>query len=499
MSADIDWIAQARTTCLDGRALISGQRELTGGTRTLLSPRTGAALVEVATADEADVERVLSAATVAAESWAKTPPAVRGEILHAWADAVQAHRAELALLLALEVGKPVRAAYDVETRSLVRTLRWYAETADKCLGAHPDTGPSSVALVAREPVGVVAVVLPWNFPLSMVGYDVAPALAAGNAVVVKPSPQAPLAVLRACELAVEAGLPPDALAVLPDDGTTVGAALARHPLIDVVSVTGGEAAGRAYLRYAAEGVPKRVWPKLGGKSYVAVAADTPNLERAADAITWGAFFNQGAMCTGAARILVERPVYADFTGLLLDRIRALITGDPLRWPTDVGALAGDYLLEATQHAVRLALAGGGRCLTGTGDLEPVPGLGGRYVRPVLLADLPPEHPIHTEEIFGPVAAVAPVASIDDVAKSANASRYGIAFSLWTGSLKTAFRISKTVKAGTVWVNCFEGDDLSVPFGGVRRSGYGRDKSLAAIDKYTDLKTTWIQLDEQPSW
>jgi gamma-glutamyl-gamma-aminobutyraldehyde dehydrogenase len=446
-----------------------------------------------------DVERAVGAAAIAGAKWATTSAAERKRVLNAWADAIERHQRELAVLLTLEIGKPVRAAFEVETRSLLRSVRWYAEITDKFMGGHPDTGNMSVAIVDREAVGVVAVVLPWNFPLSMVGYDVAPALAAGNAVVVKPSPKAPLAVLRVCELAIESGLPPNVLSVTPDTGEAAGAALARHLLVDVVSVTGGEAVGRAFMGYAAETKPKRIWPKLGGKSFVAVGADAPNLDQAAAAVAWGAFFNQGAMCTGAARIFAEQPIFDEFCELLAGRVGALITGDPLHWPTDVGAISDELLFKETATAVSEAIAAGGRCLTGTGKSETFHELGGLYMRPCLLAGLPFEHSIYSAELFGPVAAVAACDSTDDVVERANRSRFGMAISIWTGSLHTALRNAKASKVGTVWVNCFESDDLSVPFGGVRRSGYGKDKSMAAIEKYTDVKTTWIQLDESSYW
>lgn len=496
-----NWRQLATEAALDGRALIGGERvaAMAGATVQLRSPRTGGPLADVAATTGADVDQAVRRAVIAGTRWADTPHAERKRVLHTWADSLERHRTELALLLTLEIGKPVQAALEVETRSLVRSVRWYAETADKYQGLHPDTGISSVAIVSREPVGVAGVVLPWNFPLSMVGYDVAPALAAGNAVIVKPSPKAPLAVLRACELAIHAGLPPDLLAVVPDDGAAAGAAIGRHPLVDVVSLTGGEAAGCAFLRYASEGVPKRIWPKLGGKSFVAVAADTPNLAYAAEAIAWGAYFNQGAMCTGAARIFAEEAVYDEFCELLTARAEALVTGDPLDWRTDVGALIDEGAFDATTEAVAEAITSGGRCLAGTGRRFDLDGLGGLYLAPCLLADAPETHAIYTHEIFGPVAAVAPCRKVDEVIERANRSRFGISFSIWTGSLHTALRASKASKAGVVWVNCFEGDDLSVPFGGVRRSGYGRDKTLAAIEKYTDLKTTWIQLGDQLQW
>lgn len=501
MTVTENWLESAAKLQADGRAITEHGRSAasSGATFTVSSARDGRTLADVAATDDVDVDRVVHSAVTAGMSWAAMRPSERKRLLHAWGDRIEGHREELALLLALEVGKPVRAALEVETRSFLQSVRWYAEVADKFTGSHPDTGGSSVALVGREPVGVVAVVLPWNFPLSMVGYDVAPALAAGNAVIVKPSPKAPLAVLRACELALEAGIPEGVLCVTPDDGQAAGAALARHALVDVVSVTGSGAAGRAFMGYISEGSPKRLWPKLGGKSFAAVAADFTNLDRAVDAIAWGAYFNQGAMCTGAARIFAETPIYEEFRELLAERTERLVTGDPLHWPTDVGALVGSDIAAVTTAAVSDALSSGATLLSGTGRPQDLDDLGGIYMQPCLLSDVPAEHAIYQNEIFGPVAAVASCGSVDEVVDLVNVSRVGMAMSIWTGGLRTAFRASKKSKVGTVWVNCFEGDDLSVPFGGLRRSGYGRDKTLAAIDKYTDFKTTWIQLDESSYW
>jgi gamma-glutamyl-gamma-aminobutyraldehyde dehydrogenase len=496
-----DWIDRRERLNIDGRALVGGERKdlEDGRSAVLLSPRDGEPLARVAHASHVDVDAAVRFSAAAQTEWAARPGAQRRGVLHAWADAVEQDALDIALVLSLEVGKPVRAALEVEVRSLLRSIRWYADVADKLQGYHPDTGESSVAFVRRDPVGVVGVVLPWNFPLSMVGFDVAPALAAGNGVVVKPSPKAPLAVLMVVDAATAAGLPPGLVNVCPDAGFEAGAVLGRHPRVDVISVTGSESAGRAFFSYAAEGTPKRIWPKLGGKSFVGVAADAPSLARAAEAIAWGAYFNAGAMCTGAARIFVESPVYDEFCTLLVDEVEKLVTGDPLEWRTDVGALVDRMTLDATRSAVALAIEGSAHLLAGTGEADHDVNLGGAYMQPCLLADVTFDHPIFRTELFGPVATITKCADISEAIDHANRSGFGMAVSLWTGSLQKSLLGSKAVKAGMVWINCFEGDDLSVPFGGVRRSGFGRDKSMMAIEKYTDLKTTWIQLDDVSYW
>lgn len=493
----IDWKAMAEKVTPDARPLIHGKRvDVDADTFDLVSPRDGSRLCEVPACREAEVDDAVARARAEQRlgCWPRRSPRNRGEVLAAWADAIEAERTELALLISLETGKPIRDAVGIDLRGVVRAIRWYAELADKLHGDHPDVGGDDVALVSREPVGVAGIVLPWNFPLALVGYDVAPALMLGNSVVVKPSEQAPLAVLRCCELAVEAGVSRDALSVVPGLGHQAGQAIGRHADIDSVAVTGSAATGRAMIRASGESNGKRVWPELGGKSAAVVFKDVGDVGAAAHAVAWGAYFNQGEMCTGCSRVLVEREVYAEFLDALSAEMDKLRVGDPLDWETSVGALTTERQLRDAQLATEEAVAGGGRVLRGG---EPVTAVaGGRYFAPTLLAEAPESSRVFTDEVFAPVAAARPFDDADDALRVAFSSGYGMGVSVWTSSMDTAFRVTRAAKAGIAWVNCFEGDDLTVPAGGVGRSGYGRTKGTAVLDKYSDVKTTWVHLGDR---
>lgn len=496
-SSAIDWKAMAEKIAPDARPLMHGKRiDVGADTFDLLSPRDGTRLCAVPACREAEVDDAVAHARAEQQlgCWPRRSPRNRGEVLAAWADAIEAERTELALLLSLETGKPIRDAVGIDLRGVVRAIRWYAELADKLHGDHPDVGGDDVALVSREPVGVAGIVLPWNFPLALVGYDVAPALMLGNSVVVKPSEQAPLSVLRCCELAVEAGVSRDALSVVPGLGHEAGQAIGRHADIDSVAVTGSAATGRAMIRASGESNGKRVWPELGGKSAAVVFKDVRDIGEAAHAVAWGAYFNQGEMCTGCSRVLVEREVYAEFLDALSAEMDKLRVGDPLDWETSVGALTTERQLRDAQRATEEAVADGGRVLRGGESVAAV--AGGRYFAPTLLADAPESSRVFTDEVFAPVAAARPFDDVDDALRVAFSSGYGMGVSVWTSSMDTAFRVTRAAKAGIAWVNCFEGDDLTVPAGGVGRSGFGRTKGTAVLDKYSDVKTTWVHLGDR---
>jgi len=488
-----DWKSMAGQVSPDARPLMHGKRaDADVGTFDLVSPRDGSLLCAVPACGEAEVNQAVAHARAEQRigCWPRFAPRRRGEILAGWADAIEAERSELALLISLETGKPIKDAVEIDLRGVVRAIRWYGALADKLHGDHPDVGGNDVALVSREPVGVAGILLPWNFPLALIGYDVAPALMLGNSVVVKPSEQAPLSVLRCCELAVAAGVSRDALSVVPGLGHGAGQAIARHTGIDSVAVTGSAATGRAVIRASGESNGKRVWPELGGKS-AAVVFEDADIAGAAAAVAWGAYFNQGEMCTGCSRLLVQREVYAEFLDALSAETDKLRVGDPLDWATSVGALTTGQQLRHAQLATEEAVAGGARVLRGG---EPVAVVaGGHYFAPTLLADVPESSQVFTEEVFAPIAAARPFDDVDDALRVAFSSGYGMGISVWTSSMDTAFRVTRAAKAGIAWVNCFEGDDLTVPAGGVGRSGFGRTKGTAVLDKYSDVKTTWVRL------
>ncbi|MER6137939.1 aldehyde dehydrogenase [Streptomyces sp. NPDC001815] len=489
-----DWLLRAEALTLSVSHHIDGAEEPGGGgSFAVVSPRDGRTLTRVADGGKAEVDAAVAAARRAFDSgpWPRLAPAERGRVLLRIADLLQERRADLALTVTLEMGKTIRDAYDIELRAAINTFRWYGQLADKLTDESPHTAPDALALVTREPAGVVGAVVPWNFPLTLASWKVAPALAAGCTVVLKPSENSPLSALLLGRLATEAGLPAGVLNVVAGDGPTAGRAIGLHPDIDVLAFTGSTAVGRHYLRYAADSNLKRVWLELGGKSPNIILPDAPDLEKAAATAAWGIFFNQGEMCTAPSRLLVHSSVAERVTEAVVARARALRVGDPLDPATEMGALVGeDHLGRVLDHigggaaeGARLR-AGGSRVLAASG---------GSFLEPTVFDRVAPGAALAREEIFGPVLSVLTFDDVDEAVALANATEYGLAAGLWTGDLSTAHTVSRALRAGTVWVNCYEEGDLTVPFGGMKQSGNGRDKSAHALEKYTELKTTWIQL------
>ncbi|MFA3835081.1 MULTISPECIES: aldehyde dehydrogenase [Streptomyces] len=489
-----EWLSRAKELDLSGFHHIDGADEPGGGaTYAAVSPRDGQVLAQVADGGAAEVDAAVAAARRAFDAgpWPRLAPADRGRALLRLADLLEERRDRLALTVSLEMGKPITDAYDIELRAAVNTFRFYGQLADKLTDESPHTAPDALALVTREPTGVVGAVVPWNFPLTIASWKVAPALAAGCTVVLKPSENSPLSALQLGRLATEAGLPPGVLNVVTGDGPTAGRAIGLHPDVDVLAFTGSTAVGRHFLRYAADSNLKRVWLELGGKSPNIILPDAPDLEKAAATAAWGIFFNQGEMCTAPSRLLVHTSVAERVTEAIVRRAGELRVGDPLDPATEMGALVGeahlgrvlDHIDTGTSEGARLR-AGGTRTLTGTG---------GSFLRPTVFDEVNPGMRLAREEIFGPVLSVLTFDDLDEAVALANATEYGLAAGLWTSDLSTAHQVSRALKAGTVWVNCYEEGDLTVPFGGMKQSGNGRDKSAHAIGKYTELKTTWIQL------
>ncbi|WP_431784528.1 aldehyde dehydrogenase [Streptomyces chumphonensis] len=488
-----DWTRRAGTLRLDGSHLIDGSAHAGGRTFTVVSPRDGRPLAEVADGGAADVDRAVAAARRAFDvgPWPRLAPAERGRVLTRVADLVEERRADLALTVSLEMGKPITDAFDIELRALIATFRWYGQLADKLTDTSPHTAPDALALVTREPAGVVGAVVPWNFPLTLAGWKIAPALAAGCPVVLKPSERSPLSALHLARIAGEAGLPPGVLNVVNGDGPVTGRALGLHPGVDVLAFTGSTAVGRHYLRYAADSNLKRVWLELGGKSPNIILPDAPDLETAAATAAWGIFFNQGEMCTAPSRLLVHSSIAERVTEAVVERARSLRVGDPLDPSTEMGALAGEEHLDRVLGHVHTALDAGARLRTG-GE-RTLTETGGTYLRPTVFDRVDPDSALAREEVFGPVLSVLAFDDLDEAVALANATDYGLAAGLWTSDLSTAHRVARALRAGTVWVNCYEEGDLTVPFGGMKQSGNGRDKSAHALEKYTELKTTWIRL------
>ena len=489
------WAERARSMTLPcGLFLDGAMREAHSGiTMPVFNPATGKELAPMALAGQEDVDRAVAGARAAfAEGrWRKVPPRERGRRLQDLSALIEAHRDELALLETLCVGKPIADSLNVDLRAAARTFAWYGEATDKIYDQLAPVPDNALAMVTREPLGVVAAVVPWNFPLHMAAWKVAPALATGNSVVLKPAEQSPLSALRLGELAIEAGIPPGVLQVVCGDGLTTGAALGLHGDVDCVAFTGSTEVGKLFLGYAGASNMKRVWLECGGKTAHVVLADCPDLKRAAAAAADAIFFNQGEMCSAGSRLLLDAAIAGPFMELLVEQARRYAPGDPLDPGTRMGALVSTEQLGRVQGYIRQAQVDGARLVTG--GRRCLQETGGWFVEPTIFDGVDPRSPLAQEEVFGPVLAVMTFRDEAEALAIANGTPYGLAAALWTADLNCAHRLARELRAGTVWVNCFEEGDMTVPFGGFGQSGFGRDKSLHALDKYTDLKATWMAL------
>lgn len=489
-----DWTRAAQALKCEGRSLIDGAFAPIDEMRAFVdrSPIDGRALAVVGESGEHEVDAAVSTArrSFSAGVWAGLNPRARKAVLLRWAALIRANLDELALLETLDSGKPIRDTLSVDIPGAAYCLEWFAEAIDKIGGEVVPADHHLLGLVLKEPVGVVAAVVPWNFPLLMAAWKFAPALAAGNSVVLKPSEKSPLTAIRVAALALKAGLPPGVLNVVTGSGDT-GRLLALHSDVDCIAFTGSTNVDRSILRCAAESNLKRVWLELGGKSPNIVLADCPDLARAAKAAASAIFYNMGEMCTAGSRLLVQNSIKDEFMAALLDAARAYEPGDPLDPATSMGAIIDELQLKRVQRYIEQGkrearlLAGGMRTREATGGL---------YLSPTIFDVADPSCTVAREEIFGPVLSVLGFDTLDEAIELANGTEYGLAAAIWTSNLTTAHGASRRLRAGTVWVNCYdEGSDMNFPFGGYKQSGNGRDKSLHALDKYTELKSVLVRL------
>jgi acyl-CoA reductase-like NAD-dependent aldehyde dehydrogenase len=411
--------------------------------------------------------------------------------LKRFAELIRQYGEELALLDTLDMGKPISVALNVDIPSAARCIEWYAEAIDKIYDEVAPTGPGSLALVTREPMGVVGAIVPWNYPLLMAAWKIGPVLAAGNSLVLKPSEKSPLSAIRLAQLAVEAGIPDGVFNVVPGLGQTAGKALALHMDVDCIAFTGSTATGRNIMQYAGQSNMKRVSLECGGKSPNIVMADCPDLDKAATAAAYAIFDNQGEVCSAGSRLLVQDSVKDQ----VLEKIRSvgkgLAPGDPLDPATRLGAIVDDIQLKRVLGYIDVGRKDGANVFLGGRRVRE--DSGGYFIEPTVFDGVRPGMTIAREEIFGPVLSTITFKNVDEAIEIANDVIYGLVAAVWTRDITVAHRTAKALRAGTVFINCYDADDITVPFGGFKQSGIGRDKSLHALEKYTELKTTWLDL------
>ena len=423
--------------------------------------------------------------------WSRLAPAGRKKVLHKLADLIEHEALALTVLGVRDNGTEINMAFKAEAGSAAGTFRYYAEAIDKVYGEIAATGDDILALIHREPVGVVGAIVPWNFPLMIGSWKIAPALAAGNSVVLKPAETASLSLLRLAELAAEAGLPPGVFNVVTGKGSVVGETLALSMDVDVLAFTGSGATGRRLLEYSARSNMKRCYLELGGKSPNVVFADAPDFARAAKVSAAGIFRNSGQVCVAGSRLLVEHSIHDDFVAEMAKHAEALKVGDPLDLASDIGAVNSLGQLQSDLDFVTRAEAEGANRLTGGCRIRQE--TGGYYMQPTIMTGVKATDSLFRDEVFGPVLAVTAFQTEAEAVVLANGTDFGLASAVWTADLGRAHRMVRNIRAGVVHVNTYGGADATVPLGGVRQSGNGADKSLHALDKYVDLKTAWIQL------
>lgn len=491
-----EWQALADKLTIEGRAYLNGayQWAVDGGTFASISPIDGRELAVVASCDRRDADQAVVAARNVFETgiWSQLAPTKRKAVLLRLADLIEAHGDELALLETLDMGKPISHARTVDVPATARAIRWTAEAIDKVYGELAPTPHNQIGMISREPMGVVAAIVPWNFPMIMAAWKIAPALATGNSVILKPSEKSPLSAIRLAALAEEAGVPTGVFNVLPGYGHTVGKALALHVDVDCLVFTGSTNVAKQLMVYAGQSNMKRVWLEAGGKSPNIVFADAPDLKKAAAEAASAIAFNQGEVCTAGSRLLVENSIRGEFVGLIREALKTWRPGHPLDPATTCGAIVDQGQLDRIIDYIGIGQSEGARLVEGGQRI--MEDTGGLFVQPTVFDGVNNQMRIASEEIFGPVLSVIGFDTPDEAVAIANDTIYGLAAAVWTSNINTAHRVAKALRAGSVWINHYDGGDMTAPFGGFKQSGNGRDKSVHAFDKYTELKATWLVLE-----
>jgi len=464
-----------------------------GKTIEVVNPATEEVIAEVASADKSDVDAAVAAARAAlAGQWGKLSARERGRLVWKIGERLMERADEIARLETLHNGKPIFESRQIEVPAAAECFQYFAGWADKIHGETIPVKGNYLTYTLREPVGVVAAIVPWNFPLLLTAWKVAPALACGNTVIIKPASQTPLTALALAEIAQEVGLPPGVLNVVTGPGSKVGQMIVEHPGIDKIAFTGDTSTGKGIMRGAADTL-KKITLELGGKSANIVLPDA-DLDAAIRGATTGIFYGKGEVCAAGSRLLVDRSIKSEFIDKVAARAKKMTPGDPLDPKTRLGAISSKKQLETDLRYIEVAkkegatlVAGGGRADIGTGK--------GYFLQPTIFDGVTPEMTIAREEIFGPVLAAIEFADLDEAIARANDSSYGLAAAVWTKDIKKAHHVARKLQAGTVWINTYNVYDTAAPFGGYKQSGFGREMSMHALEHYTQVKSVWVDLNQ----
>jgi acyl-CoA reductase-like NAD-dependent aldehyde dehydrogenase len=474
---------------------INGQWRDSASGRTLdiVNPATEETIATVASGEQADVDAAAAAARTALDGpWGKLSARERGRLIWKIGETLMEKADEIARLETLHNGKPIFESRQIEIPAAAECFQYYAGWADKIHGETIPVKGNYLTYTLREPVGVIAAIVPWNFPLLLTSWKVAPALACGNTVIIKPASQTPLTALALAEIAHDAGIPPGVINVITGAGSTVGRMIVEHPGIDKIAFTGDTSTGKQIMKGAAETL-KHITLELGGKSPNIVFPDA-DIDAAVRGATTGIFYGKGEVCAAGSRLLVDRSIKDEFIDKVAARAKKMVPGDPLDPKTRLGAISSKRQLDTNLRYIDTAkregatlVAGGSRADIGTGK--------GYFLQPTVFAGVTPEMTIAREEIFGPVLAAIEFADVDEAIARANNTTYGLAAAVWTKDIKKAHYVARKLQAGTVWINTYNIYDTAAPFGGYKQSGFGREMSLHALEHYTQVKTVWVDLNQ----